>query len=319
MDLDLAQLRAFVATAEELHFGRAAQRLFLTQQALSKRIARLEKELGVELFSRRHRAVELTAAGRRLLEPARRTLLAGDNAVAAVRDQDRPLRIDLWGHLYAPLRTVHQVMEEFPDLEVELGWSRDLPAGISALSRGEIDAGFGRVHPLGDRLAGIAHRLVRLEPLDVVLSAHHPLAGARKLRPADLRESRLWFPAALGRLDFLRRFADHFAIPATSDGANLGLDPFLGRIRNDPECCSLYPAAAGLPVAAGVRRVPLVDPTPLYAWSLMWRVGDERGPLAALLRDFAAVAARHRWLDHDPARAWLPDADRAELRRLEET
>ena len=97
MDLDLAQVRAFVAAAEDLHFGRAAGRLFLTQQALSKRIARLERELGVALFTRQARAVRLTEAGHRFLAPARRALAEADRAVEAARDPGRPLRIDVWG------------------------------------------------------------------------------------------------------------------------------------------------------------------------------------------------------------------------------
>jgi DNA-binding transcriptional LysR family regulator len=96
VDLDLAQVRAFVATAGELHFGRAATRLFLSQQALSKRIARLEDELGVQLFVRGKHAVELTEAGHRFLPPARQFLADGDRAVAAARNTSRPLRVDVW-------------------------------------------------------------------------------------------------------------------------------------------------------------------------------------------------------------------------------
>ena len=168
MDLDLAQVRAFAATAEELHFGRAAGRLFLSQQALSKRIARLEVELGVLLFVRGKHAVELTEAGQRFLEPARRFLTDGDRAVAAARHTTRPVRLDVWGHLYGPMRTVGQVVEETPEIRAEVGLSRDLPAAVTALLHGEIDAGFGRVYPLAphgeDRLTS---RLARLEPVDV--------------------------------------------------------------------------------------------------------------------------------------------------------
>ncbi|MFD0348644.1 LysR family transcriptional regulator [Kitasatospora aburaviensis] len=111
MDLDLAQVRAFTAAAEELHFGRAAARLAISQQALSKRVARLEAALGARLLDRDAHGVGLTPAGRRFLEPARRLLVHGDRAVAAVACARRPLRIDVWGHLYAPMRTVARAVE----------------------------------------------------------------------------------------------------------------------------------------------------------------------------------------------------------------
>ncbi|MQY10757.1 HTH-type transcriptional regulator HdfR [Streptomyces sp. RB5] len=303
MDLDVAQVRAFVRTAEELHFGRAAASLAVSQQALSKRIARLEYLLGTELFRRGGNGVRLTEAGRRFLPPARQTVAAADAAVAAAVGRERPLRVDVWGHLYAPMRTLAQVAGRAGELA--LGHGRDLPAVTTALLHGDIDAAFGRVHP--PLRAGLEHRLIRLEPVDAVLSTGHPLAGEPSLRPDQLRDSVLWTPGALDRLDFLHRFADRFGIRNTAASVNLGLAHFLADVAREPRRFSLLPADVPLPEVPGLCSVPLVDPTPLYAWSLLWRPGSEHPGLDRLTAACAEEAGRSRWLEYDPTRDWLPE------------
>jgi DNA-binding transcriptional LysR family regulator len=313
MDLDLARVRAFVAVADLRHFGRAAEQLTITQQALSKRIARLETDLGATLFDRAGKGaprVTLTEAGERFLEPARRVLTAGDLAVGSVRGTRSALRVDVWGHLYAPMRTVAEVIAATPTLDLEPGAGRDLPSVVAAILRGDVDAGFGRVHPLPERdVSALTHRLVRLEPVDVVVGADHPLAGADRLRPGDLRGGVLWCPAAVSRLDFFKRFADTFGIEEWAAGPNLGLEHFVDHLGTDPTCFSLLPADSPLPEGSVVRSIPLVEPTPLYAWSLVWHGNRPHPRLDALLREFGRVGARRRWLDHDPTRDWLPETE----------
>ena len=191
------------------------------------------------------------------------------------------------------MRTVGQVLAGLTDLTAEAGLSRDLPAAATALLRGEVDVAFGRVHSLGGRYSGqLTSRLARLEPVDAIVSTEHPLAGRPELRPADLRQSRLWCPAAPGRLDFLQRFAAHFGLATEHSGANLGLDHLIDRLRADPRRFSLLPAEIPLPAGAGVRSVPLTGPTPLYAWSLVWRSQDQHPQLGALLQCFAETGGR---------------------------
>jgi DNA-binding transcriptional LysR family regulator len=125
------------------------------------------------------------------------------------------------------------------------------------------------------------------------------------------------FPAAAHRLDFLTRFADRFGIPDRSTGANLGLEHFVDRLRADPRCFSLLPADVRLPDGSGVRTVPLVDPTPLYAWSLIWRRDDHHPRLPALLEAFADVGRHSRWLDYRPTADWLPPSDQVEADQVE--
>ncbi len=303
MDLDVAQVRAFVRAAEELHFGRAAGTLAISQQALSKRIARLESLLGTALFERGGNGVRLTDAGRRFLPPARHTVAAADAAVAAVAGENRPLRVDVWGHLYAPMRTLAQLAGRAGELVP--GHGRDLPSVTAALIDGDIDAAFGRVHP--PLHAGLTHRLVRLEPVDAVLSTAHPLAAEPALRPDQLRGSVLWSPGALDRLDFLHQFAERFGIRDRTAGVNLGLVHFLTEVAASAARFSLLPADVPLPKIPGLRSVPLVDPTPLYAWSLLWRTGNGHPGLNDLTAACATEAGRSRWLEYDPARDWLPE------------
>ncbi|MFF4490350.1 LysR family transcriptional regulator [Streptomyces sp. NPDC001544] len=313
MDLDLALVRAFVATAGTLHFGRAAEELGTSQQALSKRIARLEKTLGTRLFERRG-GIRLSETGVRFLPAAREALAAGERAIEAVTGAGPAVRIDTWGHLYAPMRTVAEAVVEFGAVRWEPGPGRDWPSVAQALLRGDTDLGFGRVHPLPDgRDAGLTQRLVRLEPVDVVVGPSHSSAGADALRPADLRDSVLWCPAELSRLDFLRRFADEFGITQRHDGPNLGLDRLARHLRADPEGFTVFPADVPLPDHTGLRCIPLVEPTPLYAWSLAWRESSRHPLLDTLLRGFAEAGRTRRWLEYAPGHDWLPDIDHPKI------
>jgi len=320
MELDLPQVRAFVEVAEQLHFGRAAARLFLTQQALSKRIQRLEHTLGEPLLVRGTRGVELSDAGHRFLPHARQLLAAADAAALAAQPASWPLRVDVWGHVQAPLRMVRRLLNETPELTVELSMRRSLQAALEALGRAEIDACFGRVQDL-DRPwpSGLTHRPVLLERLAVAVSAKHRLADATLLRPADLRESVMWFPAGGSPVELLggyRRFADHSRIPLDSSGHNLGLEHAIEQLYCDRRRFTLFGRDWPIPSDAGIRLIEL-DPTPCCLWSLVWRQEDRHPVLGLLLQRAVETGRTEGWLAYDPQRDWLPDIDLAGLRRYQ--
>jgi DNA-binding transcriptional LysR family regulator len=318
MELDLAQVRAFVVTAEQLHFGRAAVRLFLTQQALSKRIRQLERTLGEPLFVRGTRGVELTGAGHRFLPHARQLLDAADAAAQAAQPASWPLRVDVWGHVQAPVRMVRRLIDQTPELLIQLSMRRSLPAALEALEHGEIDACFGRVQDLGRPWpAGLTHRPVLLERLTVAVGAEDRLADAPLLHPTDLRARILWVPAAGSAPEVLggyRRFADRFGIPVDTSGQNLGLEGIIGQLRSRPGRFTLLGVDWPIPAQAGITLIKL-DPAPCCLWSLVWRQGDQHPLLDVLLDRALQVGQIEGWLAYDPQHDWLPDVDLAELRR----
>jgi DNA-binding transcriptional LysR family regulator len=188
VDVDTRLLRAFVAVAEELSFTRAAQRLFVAQQALSSQIRQLEHRLGVELFERTTRRVGLTAAGELLLPHALAALAALDAGVAqldaAARAQRATLRVGLSGTAIVPVahETMRQFAERHPDVELVVS-NAGLSHPAAGLKEGAVDVAFVRP-PFEDE--GLSMVTVLTEERYAVLRADHPLASREFVRPEDV-------------------------------------------------------------------------------------------------------------------------------------
>ena len=183
--IELRLWRQFVAVAEELHFGRAAARLHMTQPPLTQAIAQLERLLGLRLFDRTKRSVQLTEAGAVLL-PEARELLARAQALPA---QARAVAQGGAGRLrlafvstiaFGPLpQWVRAFRARHPQVQLELIEATG-DVQLQALERGDIDAGF-MLHSPGFAPPGLAHLRISREPLVLALPQQHPLAAAKTL------------------------------------------------------------------------------------------------------------------------------------------
>jgi DNA-binding transcriptional LysR family regulator len=143
-ELDLRLLRHFVAVAEELHFTRAAARLYLAQQALSRDIARLERQLGVRLLARTTRRVALTPDGERLLVRARELLALHDQTLQELHgpDLDRPLLVDLLAEGHTPTRVLGAARRHAPYAELVVRFYGGFGAALELLPAGRLDVAF---------------------------------------------------------------------------------------------------------------------------------------------------------------------------------
>jgi len=198
--MELRHLRYFVAVADELHFGRAASRLQMSQPPLSQQIRRLEGELGVELFRRTKRAVQLTSAGRVFLGRAQQLLLEASRAVEATRQAARGVvgRIDVGYVPTAEIRILPRILKFFRRKlpRVEVGLHQQNPAEqIEALRQSRIDVGLTRL-PIDEE--GIKTEPFLREQLLLAVRAGSELARVATVGPARLHSAPLlMFPRAL--------------------------------------------------------------------------------------------------------------------------
>jgi DNA-binding transcriptional LysR family regulator len=183
------QLRGFVTVAEELHFGRAAERLNMTQPPLSRQIQKLERAIGVRLFERDNRRVELTPAGAAFLSEARRLLALADNAPDLARrisaGSAGTVRIGFTAaSTYAVLPAVlRRVDERLPDIDVDL-YEMVTREQVEALLSHELDLGLAR--PPFDRDV-FDSRVISREAIMVAVPAGHRLTRpGRSVEARDL-------------------------------------------------------------------------------------------------------------------------------------
>jgi DNA-binding transcriptional LysR family regulator len=278
---DLRQLRTFVALAEELSFTRAAERLFVGQQAVSKSVRQLERELGVELVERTTHDVRLTAAGAALLEAGRPALAAADAAFTAAREAGQGLtgtiRVGV-SPAVSPLdrqEVVDVLRRGAPDVSVSLLEVR--PRDVRRLLRArELDLVLART---SDDAPDVDSAALRPTPAVLCVPTGHRLAGADPVALAQLDGERLltWSPPGTA-------FTDLLLTRLAAAGAQV--EPVESRVTGstglaelaDRDAVALMPA--GWPPADDVAQVALADDVTLPLL-VLWPTG---APSAAVRR-----------------------------------
>jgi DNA-binding transcriptional LysR family regulator len=284
--VELRHLRYFVAIAEEGSFTRAAERLWVAQPGLSTQIRRLEAELGVQLFERHPRGIELTEAGRLFLERARTTLAAADAAVATGRDLETgavgTLRLGIAsGPGWRPTSSLLQKFNhERPGVEVTV-----VEAHGGTLWRdlrdGRLDA---LLAPVGHGSADLRTLVLGSEPWVVLIGTGHPLAGIGPLAAEDLDAQRIVVTGHTDGRAFDRTIAKLFEDLGVAPELVPGPPgPALHAAVAENEVVALTTAPDALPHGVIARRL---DPVRVLAFELLWR--DEVAPPA--LTEFIRTA-----------------------------
>jgi DNA-binding transcriptional LysR family regulator len=314
--VDLDAVRTFVAAVDAGQFSEAAADLSITQQAVSKRIAALERELNVRLFTRTARGARLTADGRAFLPHARDLLQAEHRAAASVRPGRRALRVDVVGRRLAPASLLRDFHRAHPETELDIVTLTDADTAMNALRSAEVDASFRAVvAPAGQLPHGIRTCRVCDEPVQLLTGPEHEFAHADAVTPAELAGHRIWMPNNVPGAEWTAYYdelAATFGLTIDVVGPDFGTEPLLDAVARSPALATFVGEQIHLlwPADFGLRRIPVRDPTPVYPHSLIWRGGNPH-PALALLRDYLR-AARPR----PGAEAWTPAwAQRPQPRR----
>ncbi len=296
--MDLRHMRHFVAVAEELHFGRAAKRLNIAQPPLSQSIQRLEADLGVELFDRSRRSVELTDAGRVFFGEAQRTLRQAELACKmAQREAARApeIRVSFIGpamyHVLPELLVRHRVAATGVSVRLI---ETSSPAQVDGICAGDFDIGF----LVGGTQIDVACEMMVVERAGLVaaIPADWPLAGQGSITVAELAEQPFIMPP--------RKYAmlpQKYAAQA-SEMLNMfqraGLMPHVTQEVQQTNAtlslvgagvgCSLVMATAALTQPRNVKFLPVEDAASFCPWEMVMVWHPER--ISRLAVDFLVLA-----------------------------
>ncbi|MEU8639881.1 LysR family transcriptional regulator [Amycolatopsis sp. NPDC048633] len=315
MDLDLRLVRYFVTVADELHFGRAAAKLFISQPALSKQIRKLEADVGAPLLVRDSRHVALTPRGERFLHLARQLLATADHMLREPAPDH--LRI---AHIFE-LDTSRVVADAFLAAHpgVRLVQSQmDSARQLTALLEDHLDVAILRVTTTlkAEYPAGWRHALLRLEPFWLVGRPGDPQRTSASVHERPLEVFADGPGTALYNVHgrYLSSWEQHTGValrwlgnPGTFDNCHAAVS----RTRDSAYLLEFDSYARRY----ADRGLPVHRPRelqPVYSWSLAWRDGEQPETVQAYLRIARETAEQRGWLhpEHaDSAPLWVPPED----------
>jgi DNA-binding transcriptional LysR family regulator len=300
--VELRQLRYFVTLAEELHFGRAAEREHIVQSALSQQVQRLERELGVRLVERSTHHVALTAAGAVFLAEARQILAHTGRAAAAARravGAAAPLRVGIIDSSYDSMpQILHEVQARHPGLIIHQV-EASVPGQYRQLTDGRLDVGIGRAVLAPPHIASL---LFRQDPLGVLVPAGHRFAALDGVPVAVLAEE----PLLLAEEEQAPEF-NQFTVemcraagftPAVYGGTVESIRAAADLVAQG-RCLYCVPSSCIAALPGTIWR-PLTDPASCYPWSVLWRAADDSGHVRTVVNCARAMSQRLGWLT-DPA------------------
>ena len=296
--MELRHLRYFVGVAEELHFGRAANRLHTSQSSLSQQVRNLEKELRVELLRRVKRHVELTPAGKRFLNEAREILAAAERAAGlareAAREESRKIVIGIspetdWAFLGRALRLFREHASS-----VEILFQNLTPeAQIAALRAGLIDIGFVGL-PIETN--GIVSEVTGRQRLVAAISEQHPMARRNRIGLRDLsKEAYTLWPRHLspGSYDHLLAIFQRagFGPPIAMEGGLPSTETVLGMVAAGLTIALVDPAIQ-LRAMPGVVFRPIEDREVFTESGVIYRYEDPSPLVASFLQEVRLTPRR---------------------------
>ncbi|HEY9713068.1 MAG TPA: LysR substrate-binding domain-containing protein [Chroococcales cyanobacterium] len=275
--IELRHIRYFIAVAEELHFGRAAERLHIAQPGLSQQIQAMEEELGVRLLERTRRRVELTTAGQTFLLEGRRALAEVERAINLTRraGQGEVGSLRIGAADSAVLDILPNLLREYrkrhPHVDLLI---RELPSPdqITALEAGELDIGFVRAPNKAQKMTAL---VIREEEVGVYLPEGHPLCTKRFVKLESLAgEPLVLHPASRPS------WADFMISICRSHG----FEPVVGHVANETTAAlSLVAAGMGITFVPatlvelarpGIVYKPIAPPAPITQLQLVHRAGN---------------------------------------------
>ncbi len=302
--VELRQLSYFVAVAEELHFGRAAERLFISGPSLSQQISNLERELGAQLLVRDRRHVDLTPAGRRFLTDAREVLASATRAFDRARKGggDLPLRLGYVSWLPPEVAAIRIRIDE---------WVLPSHTQAGRVAYGSLDLGIAWVEEADISRLNLSAPLLSYESLQAVMPRAHEATRHESVPAAEITvlidvDEASW--SSWNRYASAFAAANQASVTKINDGGIAG-PAFFDHVARLGRPVLESPKRHAGPMPPTLTRRPVRPPVPLWGWALLHRADDARPVVARATQILTDLASTRGWRTPPAEPHWPPSND----------